>query len=138
MWYDKRSAREPIEESDDTLSYHAEDEFFERDREVTLPIRPRRAVIEHELRRLQAELAEFDRLPSTDAELPNGTALRIEVQLSSQELIFTYLALRVNDRWYTTGHPRLYRSWTHLLEWLASPSITVISITRLENGEVIV
>lgn len=94
-------------------------------------------VIRVRMRQLEEELAQLERFPRDT--FPEGTVIAFEMNFAPDDIdgqIYSYAAIKVNGRWYTTGprSPKSY-TWGQLCEWM---STRVSQVRLMKDGDIIV
>lgn len=94
----------------------------QRRRELTRTL----ATTEERLRRLEAELAQLDGLPSEDP-YPNGTVLIFQTATG-----LAYAAIRINGLWYCTGQGGSPQraNWQQFVSWTIAHGATEFALVQ--------
>ena len=94
----------------------------------------RKEVIEANLRRLEAEIAEIESYPT---EPVNGKVIKFQKQFTEEGPVYNYAAIRAVGLWNTTGPkaPKAY-TWEELMSWMGKDARTTLRIVGNWKGMV--
>lgn len=98
-------------------------------------------VLEIQLRRKQDEMAVLEQklamLEAFDEPAEDGAVIRFDVQFDVSGRVYSYAAIRTNNRWYTTGPQggNTPRTWDALVNWLIDRKVPTTEIWLVTEYE---
>lgn len=95
------------------------------------PAPPQAAELREQIERLQRQLRKVEMYGE---EPPVGTMIRFVLRFSKSGKKYTYLAVRVDDHWYTTAAgERAVRAWDELLDWWSEVWFESLAILTVDG-----